>query len=106
MSRYSSGTDREFWLEAWNGGPFTVERISREPIKVDHLLVGMAGGFQPDKLARRFDGDHDDLYGRVIFAWPTEPPYRELVNDVAEVEPEIVNALSRSDGSRLAGSGR
>ena len=32
MSRYSSGSDREFWLEAWNGGPFTVERMSREPI--------------------------------------------------------------------------
>ena len=45
MSRYSSGSDREFWLEAWNGGPFTVERMSREPIRVDHLLVGMTCGF-------------------------------------------------------------
>ena len=95
MSRYSSGSDREFWLEAWNGGTFTVERMSREPIMVDHLLVGLTGGFQPDKLARSFDGDHDGLYGRVLFAWPSEPPYRALVNDVAEVEPEIVNALTR-----------
>ena len=95
MSRYSSGSDREFWLEAWNGGSFTVERMSREPIMVDHLLVGLIGGFQPDKLARSFDGDHDGLYGRVLFAWPSEPPYRALVNDVAEVEPEIVNALTR-----------
>jgi len=95
MSRYSSGSDREFWLEAWNGGSFTVERMSREAITVDHLLVGLIGGFQPDKLARSFDGDHDGLYGRVLFAWPSEPPYRALANDVAEVEPEIVNALSR-----------
>ena len=95
MSRYSSGSDREFWLEAWNGGTFTVERMSREPIMVNHLLVGLVGGFQPDKLARSFDGDHDGLYGRVLFAWPSEPPYRALVNDVAEVEPEIVNALTR-----------
>jgi hypothetical protein len=95
MSRYSSGSDREFWLEAWNGGSFTVERMSREPIMVDHLLVGLVGGFQPDKLARSFHGDHDGLYGRVLFAWPSEPPYRALVNDVAEVEPEIVNALTR-----------
>ena len=95
MSRYSSGSDREFWLEAWNGGTFTVERMSREPIMVDHLLVGLTGGFQPDKLARSFDGDHDGLYGRVLFAWPSEPPYRALVNDVTEVEPEIVNALTR-----------
>jgi len=95
MSRYSNGSDREFWLEAWNGGCFTVERMSREPIRVDHLLVGLIGGFQPDKLARSFDGDHDGLYGRVLFAWPSEPPYRELANDIAEIEPEIVNALDR-----------
>jgi hypothetical protein len=95
MSRYSSGSDREFWLEAWNGGTFTVERMSREPITVDHLLVGLTGGFQPDKLARSFDGDHDGLYGRVLFAWPSEPPYRALADDVAEVEPEFVNALTR-----------
>jgi hypothetical protein len=95
MSRYSSGSDREFWLEAWNGGTFTVERMSREPISVDHLLIGLTGGFQPDKLARSFEGDHDGIYGRVLFAWPSEPPYRALANDVAEVEPEIVNALAR-----------
>ena len=82
MSRYSSGSDREFWLEAWNGGSFTVERMSREAITVDHLLVGLIGGFQPDKLARSFDGDHDGLYGRVLFrriapwqtTWPKSNP--------------------------------
>jgi hypothetical protein len=95
MARYSTGSDREFWLEAWNGGAFTVERMSREPVTVDHLLVGLTGGFQPDKLARSFEGDHDGIYGRVLFAWPSEPPYRALADDISEVEPEIINALSR-----------
>jgi len=95
MARYSRGSDREFWLEAWNGGAFTVERMSREPVAVDHLLVGLTGGFQPDKLVRSFEGDHDGIYGRVLFAWPSEPPYRALADDISEVEPEIVNALSR-----------
>jgi hypothetical protein len=104
MSRYSSGSDREFWLEAWNGGAFTVERMSREPVAVDHLLVGLTGGFQPDKLARSFEGDHDGIYGRVLFAWPSEPPYRPLVNGVSEVEPEIVNALTRIN-NLYAGAG-
>ena len=95
MSRYSGGSDREFWLESWNGGSFTIERMSREPIALDHLLVGLTGGFQPDKLARSFEGDYDGIYSRLLFAWPSEPPYRALVNDVAEVEPEIVSALER-----------
>ena len=95
MSRYSGGQDNEFWLEAWNGGAYTVERMGRPPIAVDHLLVEVVGGLQPDKLARSLNGDLDGMYARVLFAWPDDPPYRPLTNEVAEVEPEIVNALSR-----------
>ena len=35
------------------------------------------------------------MYARVLFSWPVEPPYRPLTNEVAEIEPEIVNALTR-----------
>jgi hypothetical protein len=95
LSRYSGGTDKEFWLETWNGKPYTVERVNRPPVDVEHLLVGITGGFQPDKLVRSFDGDADGLYARVLFAWPTEAPYRPLTDTVEEVEPEFENALSR-----------
>lgn len=95
MSRYSNGSDRAFWLEAWNGGTFTVERMGREPLTVDHLLIGLVGGLQPDKLKRAFEGDHDGFYGRMLFAWPPEPAHRSLADDVSEVEPEIINALTR-----------
>jgi hypothetical protein len=103
MSRYSGGQDNEFWLEAWNGDPHTVERMGRPPISIDHLLVGIVGGLQPDKLSRSFKGDLDGMYARVMFAWPPEPGYRPLTNEVSELEPEIVNALTRI--VRLEGSG-
>ena len=35
------------------------------------------------------------MYARVLFSWPAEPPYRPLTNEVAEIEPEVVNALTR-----------
>jgi Protein of unknown function (DUF3987) len=95
LTRYSSGTDRPFWLECWNGGVYPVERMGRPPLLVDHLLVGLVGGFQPDKLARSFQGDADGLYGRMLFAWPLEPDYQALTDNVAEVEPEFENALVR-----------
>ena len=62
---------------------------------MDHLLVGITGGFQPDKLARSFDGDADGMYARICFGWPEEPPYQALTDDGAEIEPEIINALNR-----------
>jgi hypothetical protein len=96
MSRYHSrGQDNEFWLEAWNGNSYTVERMQRPPITVGHLLVGVVGGLQPDKLARSFKGDLDGMYARLLFSWPAEPGYQPLTNEVAEIEPEILNALTR-----------
>jgi hypothetical protein len=95
MKRYSSGQDNEFWLEAWNGKNFVVERQGRPPVVLDYLLVGITGGFQPDKLARAFEGDDDGMYARFCFAWPEEPAHRSLSNEVTEIEPEIQNALTR-----------
>jgi hypothetical protein len=95
MKRYSSGQDNEFWLEAWNGKNFVVERQGRPPVVLDYLLVGITGGFQPDKLARAFQGDDDGMYARLCFAWPEEPTHRPLSNEVTEIEPEIQNALTR-----------
>jgi hypothetical protein len=95
MKRYSNGQDNEFWLEAWNGKSFIVERQGRPPVVLDYLLVGVIGGFQPDKLARAFEGDDDGMYARFCFAWPGEPAHMPLSNEVTEIEPEIQNALTR-----------
>ena len=95
LARYTSGTDRPFWLECWNGDHYTIERIGRPALVIDYLLVGLVGGFQPDKMARSFQGDADGLYGRMLFSWPLEPAYKTLTDDIEEVEPEFQNALVR-----------
>jgi Protein of unknown function (DUF3987)/Bifunctional DNA primase/polymerase, N-terminal/Primase C terminal 2 (PriCT-2) len=95
MSRYSSGQDNEFWLQSWNGSSYVVERMGRPPIELEHLLIGMAGGLQPDKLAKSFEGAADGMYARVCFSWPSEPPHRPLSKEAVEVDEEIVVALRR-----------
>ena len=95
MSRYTNGQDNEFWLEAFNGKHYVVERQSAPAINIPHLLIGICGGLQPDKLARSFEGDDDGMYTRICFAWPSAAAYRPLSDDVAELEPELVNAFSR-----------
>lgn len=95
MARYSNGSDREFWLQAWNGQRYIVERLGRPPIEIDHLLVGLSGGLQPDKLAASFKGDCDGMYARVLFGWPKEPVYQPLSNDVDELDATFQNALAR-----------
>jgi len=88
MSRYTNGSDREFWLQSWNGGHYIVERLTRT-VAINHLLIGMTGGFQPDKLVRSFAGDDDGMYARVLFGWPSEPGYMPMSNGITEIEPEF-----------------
>jgi hypothetical protein len=95
MSRYSGGQDNQFWLMAWDGKPYVVERMDRPPINLPHLLVGVVGGLQPDKLAEVFEGAADGMYARFLFAWPDPPGYRPLTDTVAEVEPTVVRLLDR-----------
>ena len=95
LERYSGGSDRAFWLEAWDGNSFVVERLGRPPVILPHLLVGVVGGFQPDLLARSFAGDSDGIYSRFLYAWPPEAPFREPTDDADEVDPEIINAFGR-----------
>jgi hypothetical protein len=97
MSRYSGGQDNEFWLESWNGNSYNVERIGRT-VHLDHLLIGVVGGLQPDKLAKSFEGPADGMYARLLFSWPSEPVYRPLNDEALEIDPEILNALKRLDG--------
>jgi Protein of unknown function (DUF3987) len=96
MSRYSRGQDNEFWLEAWNGGTYIVERMTRS-LRIRFLLVGLTGGFQPSKLAQAFEGRADGMYARFCFSWPPEPDHKPLSDKATEVEPEIVHAIERLD---------
>jgi hypothetical protein len=85
---------RAFYLEAWNGGRFVVERVDESrSFTVPNLLVGVVGGFQPDRLARAFEGDEDGMSGRFLFGWPASPDYSRLTDEVSEVEPEFQSLL-------------
>jgi hypothetical protein len=76
MQRYAGGgTDRPFWLEAFGGRGFTVERMGREPLTIDRLSIGVLGGIQPDRLKRLlFKSDDDGLLARFLPIWPDPAP--------------------------------
>jgi hypothetical protein len=78
MQRYSGGgSDRPFWLEAFGGRGFTVERMGREPLTIDRLSIGVLGGIQPDRLkSLLFKSDDDGLLARFVPIWPEPAPLR------------------------------
>ena len=79
FDRYN-GDSRAFWLQAWNGGKFTVDRKGRGalgPLILPFAGLSVLGGIQPDKMASAMmGGDDDGMAARFLFAWPEKLPFR------------------------------
>ena len=74
-----AGGDRAFYLEAYGGRSYAVDRMKdAEPIVVPSLSVIILGGMQPDRMVTLiFSGDDDGLAARFIYVWPEHvPPQR------------------------------
>ena len=69
---------RAFWLEAYGGRPYRVERRShgKEPIEIERLVVSVYGGTQPERLSELSIGPDDGLFSRVQWLWPNPVPFR------------------------------
>lgn len=65
MDKYAGGKggaakDRAFWLQAFNGGSYSVSRINRGDIWIDNLSVSLLGGIQPEPIRKLAAESVDD----------------------------------------------
>jgi len=58
--------DRGFWLQAYNGGFFTADRVGRGTIRVNNLSISILGGVQPSRLKELHGLTSDGLLQRFI----------------------------------------
>lgn len=100
IEKYSGGKggakDRSFWLRAFNGGEYAVNRISRKSTLIDNLSISILGGIQPDAIRRiMHDSVDDGLIQRflpVVLA-PADLGVDEEMPDVAREYDELVERL-------------
>jgi hypothetical protein len=65
LDKYSGGgkaaaTDRAFWLQAYNGGAYTSDRIARGSTYVPNLSTCLLGGIQPSVIRKIANDCNDD----------------------------------------------
>jgi hypothetical protein len=65
-SAKGAGADRALWLQAWDGGPYSVDRISRGETYIQNLSVSLIGGIQPNRLRELHGLTSDGLLQRFI----------------------------------------
>lgn len=76
MDRYSGRGERPFWIEAYGGRPYRVDRKGGDSFTIPRLSVPLFGGMQPDKFAALVDGCADDgLTSRFLWIWPLPRPF-------------------------------
>ncbi len=94
------GGDRAFFLEAWNGGAYSVDRVKPrgQPLRIPRAALAMLGGLQPDRLREALAGADDGLAARFCYVWPEPIPVRRLA-----IEPD---AEARNRRERLAVAAR
>ncbi|WP_299986663.1 YfjI family protein [uncultured Ruegeria sp.] len=95
MDRYNGGGDRPFWLEAYGGRSYTIDRKNNpEPITVDHLSVAIVGGTQPDRLADLLvKADDDGLLARFMVVFPDSVPITRPT--AVPDDARMISAISR-----------
>ena len=78
MESRNGGSDRAFWLEAYGGRSFSVERMGRAPLTIDRLAIGALGGIQPNRLSELLTKASDDgLLARFLPVWPGRVPVKQ-----------------------------
>ena len=72
LGRYN-GSDREFYLPAYDGGYYSADRVKNDDtIVVPSLSISMLGGIQPDKFQKCFKKTPDDGFtARFLMIEPT-----------------------------------
>mgnify|MGYP001260840835 CR=1 FL=1 len=78
MAREENAEARSFFVKAWSGGEFKVDRIGRGTVMAREMRLSIIGAIQPGPLssilrgARGLSGD-DGLIERFLVAWPDDP---------------------------------
>jgi Protein of unknown function (DUF3987) len=93
-----ANSDRAFWLQSFNGGCYTVDRIKRGETFIENLSVSIIGSIQPEKLEEIHGLTSDGLMQRFLpimvrsgtFATDTAvnaEAYQLLIRQLASMKP-------------------
>lgn len=91
-----SAKDRSFWLRAFGGGQYAVNRVNRGAFLIDNLSICVLGGIQPDAIRKVMsDATDDGLIQRFfpVVLKPAEIGRDDLPNDAVREYDQLIERL-------------
>jgi hypothetical protein len=103
MDKYSgrgAGKDRAFWLQAYTGGEFVSDRVSRGTCYIPNLSISLVGGIQPEPLRKIVDDTVDDGLIQRLIPILLRPATVGLDEPQGEIVAEYERLIEMLRGSR------
>ena len=101
LGRYSNGSDRPHYLEAWAAAGVTINRKSRSgPLHLRRFPVSIVGTIQPDRLVEALAGADDGMAARFLYVWPDTPTYRSILDRRVVDDESALARLKRISAAR------
>lgn len=102
LERYGSGSDRAFYLEAYDNGAFTIDRVKAGTLQIDNHCFSVFGGIQPDRFRSLLthSGEDDGFTARLLIFWPD--PVKPTAIPTGADHRRMEAALDRLDLVRSA----
>lgn len=115
MDKYAPGkgsqADRAFWLKAFNGGTYNLNRIGRGASQIPNLSISLLGGIQPEPIRKLAADTVDDglvqrllpvilrpsAVGQDVPADNVVPAYDALVRQLHAMRPMIRSGFAQDD---------
>ena len=117
MDKYAPGkgsqADRGFWLQAFNGGSYSLNRIARGASYIPNCSISLLGGIQPEPIRAIANDTHDDglvqrllpvilrpgKVGRDVPAGSTLSDYERLIERLEVMRaPAYASRMARYQG--------
>jgi len=96
FDKYKKGNDQQMYLELFNGNELTVDRVTKEPIRIPQTNVNILGGMQP-KLVKQLASNNrsdDGFLDRFLFVFPENlEPNLFTGKDIPVIHKENYNRL-------------
>ena len=99
MDKYSNARgaakDRAFWLEAFNGAPYSVHRVGRGSVYIENLSASLIGGIQPEPIRKLAHDSADDGLLQRLLPVILKPAVEGRDEEASQVVSEYASLIGR-----------
>jgi len=114
FDQYKKGADQQMYLELFNGGSLSVDRVTKDAIRIEQTNVNIIGGMQPEllKTLSKNNRNNDGFLDRFLFVFPkidsptyftgkdvsdiNKRHYRKLIYNLLEIPQLTIRANSNN----------